>query len=580
MGADIHADLGPQLLALLLRCLLWTAAGAFAVGVSFSLLSRRVPTMARRQELLPADPTIGCTEPSARAFLRVTFGLLWIVAGLLQAQPKMPAGFVPDVLSPAIASAPRWFGDVVSPLVRAWERHPVSADTVTVSVQVGIGLLLILGRRGLLARLGPWLSIAWSAAVWALGEAFGGLLSTGASWLSGAPGAVLAYAAAAGLLLAPWEWWDRGAAQLTARRFAAVWLGVGAVLQALPAEKQWTSAGLAEPFVTGSSHPQPAFLLQPIARLATIAHEHPAAVNATVIVLLAVTATALWLSGRTVVVVAGLVLCGLTWWLGQDFGVLGGTATDPNSGLPLAVLLVCALPALAAHETTVPAEPPQVARSWRPPAGVLAAVVSLAVGLTLVVPTVLASRMGGRADASAVAADSNGGLHRIPPRAAAPFTLTDQRGQQVSLSTLRGRLVVLTFLDPVCTSDCPLIANQLAIADAQLGPLAQQVEIVAIDTNPTFSFVSDVQAFTDSHGLGGFANWHFLYGPQDRVQDVLAAYGVSVDVPVVGMIEHSEGMYFIGADGRQLAYLDDGAAAQLTKTYAEQVGDEIRSLLK
>jgi cytochrome oxidase Cu insertion factor (SCO1/SenC/PrrC family) len=147
------------------------------------------------------------------------------------------------------------------------------------------------------------------------------------------------------------------------------------------------------------------------------------------------------------------------------------------------------------------------------------------------------------------------------------------------MSALRGKLVLLTFLDPVCTSDCPLIANQLAIADGQLGPLAQQVEIVAIDTNPTFHLVTDVQAFTDSHGLGGLTNWHFLCGPPDRLQDVLSAYGISVDVPTVGMIEHSEGMYFIGADGRQLAYLDDGAAAQLTQTYAEQVRDEIRSLL-
>jgi len=145
---------------------------------------------------------------------------------------------------------------------------------------------------------------------------------------------------------------------------------------------------------------------------------------------------------------------------------------------------------------------------------------------------------------------------------------------------LTGKLVVLTFLDPVCTSDCPLIANQLAIADRELGSLAQQVEFVAIDTNPMFHFVSDVDAFTQSHGLGGFANWHFLCGAPDTVEGVLAAYGISVVVPAVGMIQHSEAMYFITADGRQAAYLDDGAGVQLTETYADQVRDEIRSLLK
>jgi cytochrome oxidase Cu insertion factor (SCO1/SenC/PrrC family) len=573
-------DLGSQLFALLLRCLLWAVVGAFVVGASISLLSRRLPAVARWRETLLTDPTTRRSEPSARAFLRVTFGLLWIAAGLLQAQPKMPAGFVPDVLGTVSAAAPHWFSEIVGPLARAWERHPVAADTATVFVQVGLGLGLIVCRRGRLARLALWLTIAWSATVWVFGEAFGGLLSAGASWLSGAPGAVLIYAAAASVLLAPWEWWDRSIAQLIGRRFAAVWLAVGAVLQALPAEKQWTSAGISEPFMTATAHPQPAYLLRPIARLATVATGHPAAVNATVIVLLAVTAVSLWVSGRTFVVVAGLVLCALTWWLGQDFGVFGGTATDPNSALPLAVLLVCALPGLATDEATVRTDQPPIASRRNIPVGVAAALASLALGLTLVVPIVLASRMGGRADAAAVAADSNGGVRGIPPRAAPPFTLTDQRGQQVSMSALRGKLVLLTFLDPVCTSDCPLIANQLAIANSQLGPLAQQVEIVAIDTNPTFHLVTDVKAFSDSHGLGGLSNWHFLCGPPDRLQDVLSAYGISVDVPAVGMIEHSEGMYFIGADGRQLAYLDDGAAAELTQTYAEQVRDEIRSLLR
>jgi cytochrome oxidase Cu insertion factor (SCO1/SenC/PrrC family) len=565
---------------LLLRCLFWAVAGAFLVGASISLLSRRLPAVAGWRENLLSDPTTRRSEPPARALLRVSFGLLWIATGLLQAQPKMPAGFVPDVLAPGSDSAPRWVGDLIGPLARVWERHPVAADTATVTVQVGLGLLLIVCRRGRLARLGLWLSIGWAAAVWIFGEAFGGLLSAGASWLNGAPGAVLIYAVAAILLLAPWGWWDRGSAQLIARRFTAVWLGVGAVLQALPFEKQWTSAGVAEPFMTGSSHPQPASLLKPIAGLATIAADHPAAVNATIIVLLAITAAALWTSGRTPVVVAGLVLCALTWWLGQDFGVFGGTATDPNSALPLAVVLVCALPGLATHEATVAAGAPRGVSSRRVPVGVVVAVASFALVLTVIVPLVLASRMGARADAAAVAADSNGGVRAIPPRPAPPFTLTDQRGQQVSMSALQGKLILLTFLDPVCTSDCPLIANQLAIADGQLGPLAQHVEIVAIDTNPTFHLVTDVKAFTDSHGLGGLSNWHFLCGPPDQVQDVLSAYGISVDVPAVGMIEHSEGMYFIGANGRQLAYLDDGAAAELTQTYAEQVRDEIRSLLR
>ena len=569
--------LGGALFALLLRTLTGVVLVALAIGAGVWIFAAHDrPLVSRSHAVLFGAPPAR-VEPRARLFLRVAFGLLWIADGLLQAQPKMPAGFVADILGPGVASGPGWFGDLVAPVARAWTRHPVVADAATVWLQVGIGLLILVGGRGWLAKVALWGSIVWSLVVWSIGEAFGGLLASGASWLSGAPGAVLVYLAASGLLLAPWDWWNSGRAGVIARRFTAVWLLFGAVLQVLPGERQWTSPGLASMFADGASRPQPAPLVRPIMRLATFAANDPAVLNAVIIVLLVSVATALWFTGRTVVIVAAVVLCAATWWLAQDFGVLGGTATDPNAAFPLGLLLATALPSWrrTAESAAVPA-----ASAGRVRTGLGAVVVTLALGLTVVVPAILASTLGRPADAVAVAADSGGGWRRIPPRTAPPFALTDQRGQPVSLSSLRGKLVLLTFLDPVCTSDCPLIANQIAVADRELGTLAERVEFVAIDSNPVFHFVADVNAFTQSHGLGGVANWHFLCGPSDTAQGVLADYGISVDVPAVGMIQHSEGMYVITADGREAAYLDDGAGAQLTGTYADQLRDEIRSLLK
>ena len=63
---------------------------------------------------------------------------------------------------------------------------------------------------------------------------------------------------------------------------------------------------------------------------------------------------------------------------------------------------------------------------------------------------------------------------------ATQFHLVDQRGDPVSLSSLHGRVVALTFLDPVCTSDCPLIAQELRLTDQMLGTSAGPVEMVAV----------------------------------------------------------------------------------------------------
>ena len=54
------------------------------------------------------------------------------------------------------------------------------------------------------------------------------------------------------------------------------------------------------------------------------------------------------------------------------------------------------------------------------------------------------------------------------------FHLVDQAGRPVSLSDLRGKTVALTFLDPVCTSDCPLIAQEFRDANSLLGADSRQ----------------------------------------------------------------------------------------------------------
>ena len=56
------------------------------------------------------------------------------------------------------------------------------------------------------------------------------------------------------------------------------------------------------------------------------------------------------------------------------------------------------------------------------------------------------------------------------------FTLTDQHGGQVTLSSLRGKAVLLTFLDPVCVTDCPLIAQEFRQAGQLLGVHSPHVD--------------------------------------------------------------------------------------------------------
>ena len=64
------------------------------------------------------------------------------------------------------------------------------------------------------------------------------------------------------------------------------------------------------------------------------------------------------------------------------------------------------------------------------------------------------------------------------------FQLTDQSGNNVSLSNLRGKIVVLSFLYTRCQDVCPLIAFKMSQAYSELGNDAQQIKFVVISVSP------------------------------------------------------------------------------------------------
>lgn len=572
------ADLWPGLSSLLLRTFGWAALAAVLLGVIAVLVVRRRATIGSgARTRLFGD--ISAPEPVARRVLRVSFALLWIADGLLQAQPRMPGAFARQYLPGSVG--PEWFAQAQAAIGRAWLRHPLAADAAAVWLQLGLGLLFLLGGRGLLNRVACAVAIGWSVVVWFFGESLGGLLTAGAGWLTGAPGSALLYAFAAVMLLQGHSFWQHGRAQCALRRSVAVWFVVAAILEALPGENFWTSGGLAMPFEDGRGTEPNSALRAPITGLAHQATSAPTVLNGLVVGVLAVLAVALWRSGRAAVVGTAALWCLATWWLAQDFGVLGGTGTDPNSALPLALLLVAALPVWSADRDEAsepqPMAPPTARRTLQFGAG--AAAVTLAIGLVAVAPAVLAAEVPGPAGADAIAADSDGGLLTLPPRPMPAFDLRDQLDRRVTPATLRGKVVVLTFLDPVCSTDCPVIAAQLAMADRRLGGLASRVAFVALDTNPVFHTRADVRAFTDSHDLSGMPNWHFLWGRAASLQSLLTRFGVAVDVPAVGMIEHSEAVYFFDGRGTAHGYLDDGAADELTSDYARQLRTEVQALI-
>ncbi len=161
----------------------------------------------------------------------------------------------------------------------------------------------------------------------------------------------------------------------------------------------------------------------------------------------------------------------------------------------------------------------------------------------------LAGAMLARAAADPGSAPAATGARALRPAPYAPgFTLTDQFGRRVALRSLRGRAVVLAFVDSRCTTVCPLTAQSMRQAQRLLGPAVGQVQLVAINANPTATSVATVRAWSQAHGME--QRWLFLTGSPAQLATVWHRYHIYVAI-VHGLIDHTPAVYVIGPRGHE-----------------------------
>ena len=144
------------------------------------------------------------------------------------------------------------------------------------------------------------------------------------------------------------------------------------------------------------------------------------------------------------------------------------------------------------------------------------------------------------------------GEHRAPS-----FRLTDQGGAPVSLNALRGRLVLVTFIDPLCRNYCPIEAQRLNDV-VRAFPQGSKPVIVAVSVNVYGNAHSILME--DAHKWKLVPEWRWAIGRSAALSRVWNAYHVEVltqTKTVAGVtvhtIAHTEGAYLIDAKGHQRA---------------------------
>jgi hypothetical protein len=287
----------------------------------------------------------------SRRHLQQALGVIWLVDGLLQLQPVMWTTFLTTgLMQPLTQGQPGPIASALQSVIQFTASNLILVNATIAVVQLALGILLLGGwfiRATLVA------SIIWSLIVWFGGEGFGLLLTGQSSALTGAPGAVILYLVL-GLAAYPTDTAsDDGL--LSRRQLRLLLAGFWALAAVLQLQPFWWQDGQISGAISNNLNPGTLNgtlldgLLQTLAN-ATATVE--VALNVVIIVVALVLAVGLALvrtEQSRPLLAASIVLSLVLWVVTEGAGqLLSGSATDFNSGLPLAIVALACWPMVEA----------------------------------------------------------------------------------------------------------------------------------------------------------------------------------------------------------------------------------------
>ena len=303
---------------------------------------------------LGAGAEVARGAPDVRRLLQLGLAGLWLLDGVLQYQAFMFSKGFSDMLAESAAGNPAVIARPITWDAALVGHHlvPLNALFATIQLLLGIGIAWRPTVRVALAA-----SVAWSLAVWWLGEGLGRVLTGDVNPVSGAPGAVILYALLAVLL---WPG-DRApgprAAPFTAARavgagvaralWLVLWLSL-AYFALLPGSR---APQALHDMIAGMTDGEPGWLAALDRGAAALVTHQGLAASIALAAVFVIIAAAVYRpapAARGTLVLA-VVTAAVIWVFGQDLGeIMTGGATDPNSGPLLALLALAYWPARAA----------------------------------------------------------------------------------------------------------------------------------------------------------------------------------------------------------------------------------------
>jgi protein SCO1/2 len=130
-------------------------------------------------------------------------------------------------------------------------------------------------------------------------------------------------------------------------------------------------------------------------------------------------------------------------------------------------------------------------------------------------------------------------------------TLVDQKGDKLSLASLKGKPVLVDFIYTSCPGPCLMETAKLANVALRLGPdLGSKATIVSISVDPEHDSPKQLLAYSREQGADA-KGWYFLTGSPADVDRALAGFKILRQKGADGSVGHLVDMILVGPDGKE-----------------------------
>jgi protein SCO1 len=131
------------------------------------------------------------------------------------------------------------------------------------------------------------------------------------------------------------------------------------------------------------------------------------------------------------------------------------------------------------------------------------------------------------------------------------ITLHDQADQPITLSSLKGKPVLMDFIYTSCPGPCLVLTARMKKIAKDLGPqVGRDITLVSVTVDPEHDGPKQLAYYAKEQGAV-FPGWYFLTGTPQQIDDVLANFKLKRIKEADGSVDHIIDFFMLTPDGRE-----------------------------